>query len=191
MEVPTTHDPSNELEQSYLKFARSVLSHMRQWFSTEGVSHFNYLAHSFNENGYQRWAALTVEYGTLLHEHVQDLLALEETQQCVQRHLQADILLPSLRKNKNTGTAEHVPQDGSLSQQTEQQVVLDLVVPLNECCRQAYAQDADLEASLRVTDEQLLAHYRQLLSLWGDSFEYVDITFPLANFMCDAKEEQA
>lgn len=120
-----------------------------------GVSHFNYLAHSFSENGYQRWAAVTVEYATLLQEHVQDLLALEETRQCIQRHLQADILLPSLRKNKKTETTEHVPQNGLLSQQTDQQVVLDLVVPLIECCRQGSDQDADLLASLRATDGQL------------------------------------
>ncbi len=191
MEVPTTHDPSIELEQSYLEFARRVLSHMERWFSTEGVSHFNYLVHSFNENGYQRWAAVTVEYATLLQEHVQDLLALEETRQCIQRHLQADILLPSLRKNKKTETTEHVPQNGLPSQQTDQQVVLDLVVPLIECCRQTYDQDADLLASLRAADEQLLAHYRRLLSLWSDSLEHVDITFPRVNFTCDAKGEQA
>jgi hypothetical protein len=191
MEVPTMHDSLYELEQSYLQFARSVLSHMRQWCSTEGVSTFGYLAHSFDENGYQRWSALTAEYGMLLQKHVQDLLALEETQQCVQRHLQADKVFPSLQKNKKTGTAEQGPRDGSLSQQ--QLIVLDLVVPLIESCRQAYDHEANFEdslaASLRVSDEQFLADYRRLLALWSDPFEHVDITFPLVNFTCDATGE--
>ncbi|GHP00783.1 hypothetical protein KSF_108300 [Reticulibacter mediterranei] len=187
------HDSSNDLEQSYLQFARNTLSCMRQWCSTEGVSTFGYLAHSFDENGYQRWSALTIDYAMLLQKHVQDLLALKETQQCVQRHLQAGIIVPSLQKNKKAGTTEQVPQDGSLSPQ--QHVVLDLVVPLIESCRQAYGQggdfEASLEASLRVNDEQLLADYHRLLILWSDELERTDITFPLVNFTCDATGEQA
>jgi Apea-like HEPN len=182
MEVQTTNDKINELEQSFLKFARGVLSHMERWIRAEGLTGFNYFAHSFGENSYNRWGEVTTEYGTLLQGHIQDLLAMEETQQCLQRHIQADVLLPSLRENKKTEAIENVPQDGSLPQQTEQQVVLDLLVPLLE--------SINLHDTLFPADEQLLAQYRRLITLWSDSFERVDITFPLVNFSCDAKESQ-
>jgi hypothetical protein len=182
MELQATNDKVNELEQSFLKFARGVLSHMEQWIRAEGLTGFNYFAHSFGENSYNRWAEVTAEYGTLLQGHMQDLLAMEETQQCAQRHLQADVILPSLQENKKTETTENAPQDGSLSQQTEQQVVLDLLVPLLE--------SINLHDTFSPVDEQLLAQYRRLIAHWSDSFERVDITFPLVNFSCDARESQ-
>lgn len=182
MEVQTTNDKINELEQSFLKFARDALSHMDRWIHSEGVTGFNYFAHSFGENSYNRWAEVTVEYGTLLQGHLQDLLAMEETQQCVQRHIRADVFLPSLRENKKTGATENAPQDELLSQQTERQVVLDLLVPLLE--------SINLHDTFSPTEEQLLAQYRRLIALWSDSVECVDITFPLVNFSCDVKESQ-
>lgn len=190
MEVQATNDKINELEQSFLKFARAVLSHMERWVRAEGISGFTYLAHSFGENSYNRWSEVAPHYGALLQEHMQDLLALEETQQCVRRHVQFDVLLPSLQSNKGAEEAASVVQNESQSHQTEQQVVLDLFVPLLECCKPHYDQSANLLASLSVTDEQLLAQYRQLIAQWSDSFERIDITFPLVNFSCEIKEPQ-
>lgn len=100
MEVQTTNDKFNELEQSFLKFARGVLYHMERWVRAGELSGFNYFAHSFGENSYNRWGAETAEYGTLLHGHMQDILAVEETQQCVRKHVQDSVLLPSLQPNK-------------------------------------------------------------------------------------------
>jgi hypothetical protein len=161
---------------------------MEQWVLAEGFTGFNYLAHSFGENSYNRWSEVTVEYGTLLQGHMQDLLAMEETQTCVQRHIQADVLLPSLRAKTETA---RVVQNEPHSQQTEQQVVLDLIVPLIECLKQQLDQGADeYSAVAYLADEKLLAQYRRLIALWSDSLEHVDITFPLVNFTYDAKGPQ-
>jgi Apea-like HEPN len=191
MEVQATNDKINELEQSFLKFARETLSHMESWIRVEGLTGFNYFAHTFEGTGYQRWAAMTAEYGTLLQRHILDILALEETQQCVQKHVQVDVLLPSLQENTESDATENASQDGSYSQQTKQQVVLDLFVPLIECLKQQEDQGADIYSAVAtLTDEKLLEQYRRLRDLWSDPLEHVDITFPLVNFSCDVKESQ-
>lgn len=184
MEVLNTDSPINELERAFLNFARGALSLMEEWIANEELPSFSYLAYYFGEGSYKRRVEYTDEYGMLLQKHGQDLLAMEEALQCVQRHIQAGILFPSLKGNKEAEPTENIPPDAALPQQAEQLVILDLIVPVIESCKHHGRLSSLLDERL------LLTQYRRLIAFWSNPFEQVDITFPLVNFSSDASQPQ-
>src|SRR5260370_9754439 len=115
-----------------------------------------YLRGDFEGNAYYRKMDHTKAFGGLLQAHLSDLLAMEETQLCVEKHIQAGVLPVS-----TNGTDEATPQ-----------AVLHLIVPIAESCKQRASWSLD-----DLTDVYLLDQYHCFRTAWGHLIPLSTFTF--------------
>lgn len=159
------NDGTNEaLDGLFVAVVHAVLPCMDQWITAGELGADFYLRGDFEENAYYRKMDHTKAFGGLLEEHLSDLLAMEETQHCVEKHIQAGVLPVSTH-----GTDE-----------TTRQAMLDLIVPIAESCKQR-----DSWSLADLTDEYILEQYHRCRAAWEDADSHFTITFPLINFSSD------
>lgn len=159
---------NEELGDFFVLFAHAVLFHLEQWIQAGELWEDFYLRGDFQENAYYRKMDSTKAFGRLLEEHLQDLLAMEKTQLCVEKHIQTGIWPVSFAE---TG------------EETHRQVILDLIVPIAESCNQL-----DSWPLTDLTDEQILEQYHRCRAAWEDANSHFTITFPLINFSSDVSQ---
>src|SRR6266496_722539 len=168
MEKQKNDVTSEELEGLFVLFARSVLIHMEQWIQAGELWVTPYLRCEFEGNGYHIKMENSKSFGTLLQEHLQDLLTMEKTQLCVGKHIQAGVLPVSTNEN---------------GEEIQRQVILDLMVPIVESCKQL-----DSWSPTDFTDEQILGQYHRCRATWKDVNSHFTITFPLINFSSNVSQ---
>ena len=159
METQKNDATNTELDDFFLIFARAALFHLEQWIKAEELWGTSYLRCNFEGLGFHFQFDSLPGFGQLLESHLPDLLSMEKTQLCVEKHLQAGIWPSS-----EYGTGEELYW----------RVISALIVPLAESC-----QEFD---SWPLTDEQILGLYHRCRAGWGDASSHFTITFPLLNF---------
>jgi hypothetical protein len=169
METQQTDGTNEELDGLFIAMVHAVLPRLAQWIMAEGLWVDYYLRGDFEGNAYSRKMDHTKAFGGLLQAHLSDLLAMEETQLCIEKHRQAGVLPVSTH-----GTDE-----------ATREAVLDLIVPIAESCKQ---RDSWFPADL--TDDSILEHYHCSRTAWGDADAHFSITFPLINFSSDMLQPQ-
>ncbi|HEU5378016.1 MAG TPA: hypothetical protein VFV38_21555 [Ktedonobacteraceae bacterium] len=169
MEMQKNDETSEALDDLFVAFVHAALPLLNQWITAGELWGDSYLRGDFEENAYYRTSDHVPAFGGLLQKHLSDLLALEETQRCVEKHMQAGVLPVS-----TGGTDEAV-----------QPAVLDLLVPFVESCKQ---QDELPLADL--TNGQILEQYYRCRTAWEDADSRFTITFPLINFSSDISQSK-
>lgn len=169
METQKTDETSEALDGLFVEFTHAILPLLNQWIMAGELWRDSYLRSDFEENAYYRTPDHIPAFGGLLQKHLSDLLALEETQRCVEKHMQAGVL----------------PVSTSENDEAMKRVVLDLLVPFVESCKQ---QD-ELPLS-DLTNDQILEQYYRCRAAWEDIDSHFTITFPLINFSSDISQSQ-
>ena len=164
METQKNDEIDEPLDGLFVAFVQAVLPLLDQWITAGELWADYYLRGDFEENAYYRKMDQTPAFGGLLQKHLSDLLALEETQRCVEKHIQAGVLPIS-----TNGTDEAM-----------QQAVLHLIVPLAESCKQL-----DSLSLADLTNDQVLEQYHRCRAAWEDADSHFTITFPLINVSSD------
>lgn len=167
METQKNDATNTGLDGFFLLFAHAVLFHLEQWIKAEELWGTSYLRCNFEGLGFHFQFDSLAGFGQLLESHLPDLLAMEKTQLCVDKHLQAGFWTSS---EYGTGEERH------------RQVILALIVSLAESC-----QKYD---TWPLTDEQILEQYHRCSASWGDALSHFAITFPLLNFSSDLEQSK-
>lgn len=169
METQKNDETSEALDGLFVTFVHAALPLLNQWITAGELWGDYYLRGDFEEDAYYRTSDHIPAFGGLLQKHLSDLLELEETQRCVEKHIQARVL----------------PVSTSGTDETIQRAVLDLLVPFVESCKQ---QD---ELPLPdLTNDQILEQYYRCRAVWEDADSHFTITFPLINFSSDISQSQ-
>ncbi|MBA2681520.1 MAG: hypothetical protein H0U76_24360 [Ktedonobacteraceae bacterium] len=164
METQKNDETDEALDGLFVTFTHAVLPRLDQWITAGELWADYYLRGDFEENAYYRKMEQIPAFGGLLQKHLSDLLAMEETQHCVEKHIQAGVLPVS-----TNGTDEAM-----------QQAVLHLIIPLAESCKQLHSLSL-----ANLTDDQMLEQYHHCRVAWEDADSHFTITFPLINFSSD------
>ncbi len=164
METRKNDGINESLDGLFIAFVHAVLPRLDQWIMAGELGVDYYLRGDFEGNAYYRKMDHTKAFGGLLQAHLSDLLAMEETQLCVEKHIQAGVLPVS-----TNGTDE-----------ATRQAVLHLIVPIAESCKQRDSWSLD-----DLTDDYILEQYHCCRTAWGDADSHFTITFPLINFSSD------
>ena len=92
METQKNDGINEALDGLFVLFAHAVLPRLDQWIMAGELWADYYLRGDFEENAYYRKMDQTPAFGGLLQKHLSDLHAMEETQHCVEKHIQAGVL---------------------------------------------------------------------------------------------------
>jgi len=161
---------SEELGDFFVIFAHAALFHLERWIEAGELGGMSYLRCNFEGLGFHIEIDSFKAFGKLLEEHLQDLLAMEKTQLCVEKHLQTGAWPVSAHE---------------IGEEMYRQVILDLIVPLAESCQQLNSWPlTDL------TDEQILEQYHRWRAAWEDADSHFTVTFPLINFSSNMVQPQ-
>lgn len=169
METQKNDGINEALDGLFVLFAHAVLPRLDQWIMAGELWADYYLRGDFEENAYYRKMDQTPAFGGLLQKHLSDLHAMEETQHCVEKHIQAGVL--------------PVSTDGT--DEVTRQALLNLIIPIAESCAQRDSWSLD-----DLTDDYILEQYHRCRTAWEDADSHFTITFPLINFSSEMSQPQ-